>query len=213
MTTCEPALPGGELFPGHRWTSSPEDSRASRSASPDAVAGTPTNDGSGLRCGRPFAIYDPSSRCWRTCQASLLAGLDEFSETWPRSGMTRDGTAYRLPPSAPLTDATGGGASPGWPTPTVKGNHNRAGASPASGDGLSTAVNRWPTPTARLGESRQPSPRLARERLASGRRNLEDAISAASDNPGHDLRPASGGPLNPEWVEILLGLPAGWTEV
>jgi len=29
-----------------------------------------------------------------------------------------------------------------WPTPTVKGNHNRVGASSTSGDGLSTAVKK-----------------------------------------------------------------------
>jgi hypothetical protein len=30
----------------------------------------------------------------------------------------------------------------------VKGNHNRAGLSAKAGDGLATAVSRWPTPTA-----------------------------------------------------------------
>jgi len=47
------------------------------------------------------------------------------------------------------------------PTPTVTGNHNRKGASPANGDGLSTAV---------------------------------------------------GGPLNPEFVEWMLGWPIGWSD-
>jgi hypothetical protein len=196
------------------------------------------------------------------------------------------GTTYRLPPSAPLTGATAGGASPGWPTPTVKGNYNQAGLSAKSGDGLHTAANRWPTPTARLGDPKRgmPSQELARERMESGRRNLDDAVMTtwptptASDHqgpgslgrrtPGKDAlatreararswptptyhpkdgcildagassrellrergilpppdpdhvpgrgRPLSstvGGRLNPEWVEILLGLPPGWTEV
>ncbi len=35
-----------------------------------------------------------------------------------------------------------------WPTPTVRGNYNRAGASAKSGDGLATAVKMWPTPSA-----------------------------------------------------------------
>jgi hypothetical protein len=34
-----------------------------------------------------------------------------------------------------------------WPTATVSGNHNRAGLSETSGDGLSTATKQWPTPT------------------------------------------------------------------
>ncbi|HPA61608.1 MAG TPA: DNA (cytosine-5-)-methyltransferase, partial [Clostridia bacterium] len=33
-----------------------------------------------------------------------------------------------------------------WPTPSVHGNYNRAGVSDKSGNGLSTAVNLWPTP-------------------------------------------------------------------
>lgn len=48
-----------------------------------------------------------------------------------------------------------------WPTPTVKGNHNKLGLSPRSGDGLATAV---------------------------------------------------GGPLNPAWVEWLMGWPIGWSD-
>jgi len=35
-----------------------------------------------------------------------------------------------------------------WPTPTLKGDHNRKGASTSSGDGLATAVAQWPTPSA-----------------------------------------------------------------
>lgn len=34
-----------------------------------------------------------------------------------------------------------------WPTITVKGNHNRKGLSKTSGDGLSTKVNAWKTPS------------------------------------------------------------------
>lgn len=55
-----------------------------------------------------------------------------------------------------------------WAIPTVKGNHNRAGLSPTSGDGLATQANTW-----------------------------ADAV---------------GGPLNPAWVELLMGFPPGWTD-
>ena len=40
-----------------------------------------------------------------------------FSETFPRSGMTRSGTAYRLQPLVPLTRGTASGL---WPTPVAK---------------------------------------------------------------------------------------------
>jgi hypothetical protein len=53
-----------------------------------------------------------------------------------------------------------------WPTPTVAGNHNRAGASAKSGDGLSTAVKMWRTPQARDGDRR--GAQNGSERLAQG---------------------------------------------
>ena len=77
-----------------------------------------------------LASYNPDTRSWKTSQTSLVAtaddGLDEFLETWPRSGMTRNGTAYQLPRLAPTTTEIGSGL---WPTPTA---HNaKEGAYPS----------------------------------------------------------------------------------
>lgn len=47
-----------------------------------------------------LAKFDPATSSWKTSQCSFLADLDEFSETWPRSGMMRNGTAYPLGTSA-----------------------------------------------------------------------------------------------------------------
>jgi hypothetical protein len=59
-----------------------------------------------------FASYDPATSSWRTSQLSLLEEWSVFSGTWPRAGMTRSGTAFRLVPLAPLTAATGSGSLP-----------------------------------------------------------------------------------------------------
>jgi hypothetical protein len=68
-----------------------------------------------------LANYDPNTSSWRTSQTSLAdpannrgGGLAEFSETWPRSGMMRSGTAYQLPLSALHIPEIGCGF---WPTP------------------------------------------------------------------------------------------------
>ncbi len=53
-----------------------------------------------------LASYDRSSSSWRTSQRCLVEGWGEFSETWPRSGMMRNGTVFRLPPLVPTTDET-----------------------------------------------------------------------------------------------------------
>jgi len=59
-----------------------------------------------------FAQLDREDSCWRTSQICLLTNTAEpFSENWPRSGMTCDGIAYRRPPVARLTSATGCGSS------------------------------------------------------------------------------------------------------
>ena len=80
-----------------------------------------------------------------------------------------------------------------WPTPTVCGNYNRKGLSKTSGDGLATAVQRWPTPTAHMAkETNAPSEALRNEPL---------------------LTSLVGGSLNPMWVEWLMGWPLGWTDL
>lgn len=48
-----------------------------------------------------FASFDRDSCSWKTFQVSLDGALVEFSETWPRSGMMRNGTAFQLPTLAP----------------------------------------------------------------------------------------------------------------
>lgn len=72
-----------------------------------------------------------------------------------------------------------------WPTPTVNGNYNRPGSSPTPGLGLRMAVT-WATPKA--------SP------------------SGPDGSGGDDLATQIGGPLNPPWVEWLMGFPLGWTD-
>lgn len=69
-----------------------------------------------------LANYDQVSSSWRTSQISLVAlandeagGLDEFSETWPRSGLMRSGIAYKRPQSALHMVGTEFGS---LPTPT-----------------------------------------------------------------------------------------------
>src|SRR4029453_4718351 len=121
-----------------------------------------------------FASLDPDGSWRKTCQGYSQVMLDgflgAFSETWPRAGMTRNGIAYRRPPLAPLTDATGCGS---WPTPKVSAHRNsrhaltqkhfsavaleqavelRAGILPREVDSLSElppmARAMWPTPCA-----------------------------------------------------------------
>ena len=101
-------------------TSSLEASPAKTSPSRGCVQGSKA---SAQDCGPnsidSFATYDRATRSWRTSQTCLLAlakgeadGLDEFSETWPKSGTTRNGAAYRLPTLVPPSSVIESGSLP-----------------------------------------------------------------------------------------------------
>jgi len=150
--------------------------RARTSALPEKAQALPA---SAAECGDTWrgslARFDPNTSSWRTVQHSLLEDSQSYSVIWPRSGMTANGQCWELPTLAHRTSATDSGLWPTpvasdigsrnkpysqggtplslavkWPTLTVCGNYNRKGASATSGGGLATAVNRWPTPTARI---------------------------------------------------------------
>jgi hypothetical protein len=208
-------------------TFSLEASPASRSASQGSSAGWRTIVGYGPSSHEPFASYDPASSSWRTSQASLWeAEWTPYSETWPSSGMTRNGRAFPRRPLVPRTSVTGSGL---WPTPQARDFRSVTGREHEQRDNhlqnLNVAVvyrDRWPTPTARdhkddqfnpnvpinglLGRAVWPTPR-ASEAAHSGR--------VATGHGGQvGLSEAVGtGSLNPTWVELLMGFPPGWTDV
>ena len=67
----------------------------------------------GENCAELLATYDQDTQSWRTSQLSLVeatgGGLERFLETWSRSGMTVNGTAYRLPNLARTITEIGSG--------------------------------------------------------------------------------------------------------
>jgi hypothetical protein len=65
--------------------------------------------------------YDPDTSSWRTRQLSLVGGLAEFSATWPRSGLMRNGLCY---PQESSELGTFGSESGSW-LPTIGKNEYR----------------------------------------------------------------------------------------
>lgn len=122
--------------------------------------------GSGLPSGMPFASFDPDpdSSCWRTWGDTLDGGSPVFSETWPRSGMTHGGVAYRRPPWAHPISGSGCSSSHTLPTPSAR--DWKSGASnimDRNARPLNEVVtNLLPTPTAtRYGTNQTDSPGAA----------------------------------------------------
>ena len=160
----------------------------SKAPAPDYGASTPVL----------LARYDRATSSWRTSQLCLDGDLTVFSETFPRSGMTRNGTAYRLRPLVRLTAGTGCGL---WPTP--RASEAMANGRPGRPDAdarLEDVVANWPTPQARDSTNRAGQPHRY---LVEKRYNLQDALAA------REIR----GSLNPTWVEWLMGFPLGWTDL
>lgn len=128
-----------------------------------------------------------------------------------------------------------------WPTPTANGATGSGGQSGQGGLNLQSAVATWPTPTGtdhkgqgqvnrrpatdddltsrvlRVERGRWPTPagRDRKGRQEGGFRRdggpaLPDAVAGASESP---VSGGSGEMLNPDWVEQLMGVPRGWSEI
>lgn len=61
---------------------------------------------------QPFATWNPTRGVWETSQLDLYGHLAPYSETWPTSGTTHDGSAYPLPTSALHTPGSVSSSSP-----------------------------------------------------------------------------------------------------
>lgn len=119
----DPSMVGPGL---ERWISSWRASRARPSPSPAHEKSRTTTDGFGLKFTGSLAKYDPDLSSWRMSQGSLLPGLMESLETWPRWASIRNGA---LCLRAPLVPHTHGTECSRWPTPDagVRGGSNIGG--------------------------------------------------------------------------------------
>jgi hypothetical protein len=181
-----------ENLGAEKLTSSAEDSHARTSARPARAQDLVAND---LDCGprwpESFARWDRDTCSWRTPQCSLLAGLDVFSETWPRWGIMRAGECSVQSMPAHLTNETGSGLLP----------------TPVADDAMdSEQVKMWPTPQS------------SDHKGAGKNGELRDRLDYAAERGGtksneYPAPPESGGQLNPTWVEWLMGWPIGWTDL
>lgn len=142
--------------------------------------------GFGQKWPASFAKYHPDSSLWKTAQGSLLAGLDVFSETWPEWGMMHDGASYLLPTLVPRTSESEFGF---LPTPDASlGKH----ASAVAADYV-TCFRKAESGTRPSGAKIGSSIRWHQEFILEWQR--------------------TGGRLNAEWIEVLMGWPIGMTDL
>jgi hypothetical protein len=180
-----------------------------------------------------LASFDPSSFSWKTSQLSLFGGLTEFSWNSMHWGMMRDGQLFQPQRLEPRTFAD---ESSFLPTPAASEYGSSNNGCPRDGRleyatkgrpslGTMARKNLWPTPRASDGEKGSPNQTLHGEpslaALAarfptptasmSTEQDMEQARFSGADSTRPEYSAISGGSLNPEFVEWLMGFPIGWT--
>jgi hypothetical protein len=143
--------------------------------------------------------FDRASSSWKTAHCLLSEDLPWSSVTLPKWGMMRDGELWELTMSALPTSGTGAGL---WPTPNASDSRG-AGKNGKLRDRLDYAVERgatkkktyWPTPCANEDAAGRPGSKM------------QKMLGNHPDVRG-DL---TGGTLNPDWTEWLMGWPIGHT--
>jgi len=202
---------------------SAEDTPANPSAKPVKGKAKKTHDTFSPGSPKPFANYDPATQSWKTYPVISLWDSEPYKGSWPRSGMTQDGIAYQLPPSAPRTSATAfssslhhGPNSDGlWPIATTQDHATRYAQ---GGMPLGMAARLFPTPTSTANmdspNERKKWPWLFPTPVASG--GLDGGSKArrkAKIMNESGIEVPQTGRLNPRWVEWLMGFPIGWTDL
>jgi hypothetical protein len=165
--TCENSRPASRTDRRDLWGLSPVRTLALRER---ALDWQESEAGCGVNMPGSFANYDRATSSWKTYQLCFVEGLETFSETWPRAGMTLSGTAYRRRALVPLTSVTGCGLLP------TLGKNEPKGAGRLRYRG---------------------SPEFRGAKMSEGLRN----------GPSDPIY------LHPDFAELVMGFPPGWTEL
>ena len=171
---------------------------ASQDAAQDLMESTPP---CGITWRGWLAKFDPDMYLWKTAQCSFIEESGECLETFPVSGMTRGGLLWER---MTLERRTKGIERGLWRTPDTgggtsgilkQGQNHRKNGQPIQ-IRLVDQVNNsrlWPTPVQRMYKDSGSPSEYARNEIP--------------------LAAQVGGPLNPDWVEWLMGWPPGWTDL
>lgn len=157
----------------------------------------------GLKWPASLAKFDPATSSWKTAQFSLLGDLDEFSQTWPRWGLMRNGECWERPTLAPRTSASVSGL---WATPAAS-DSSRGGTitDNMTGQSLVQMVNTpkyWPTPLASDGAKGGPN-----QRGAKGDLRLPSAVVQWPTPQARDYRSGDA----PDSQRAQRKMAAGWS--
>ena len=163
---------------------------------------------SGRKCCELYANYSPLGSLVKTLLESSIWHSTRYSLTWKVSATPAKRLLFRLVASTPRTSVS---AVQSWATQTaadaftgrLKSSQRKEGSRHSLN--LSDAVTRWPTPTTGAG-------------LCGGTGGFSQLMALKSEGKisekeRRNMSQGNGGLLNPDWVELLMGFPAGWTRL
>jgi len=209
-------------------TSLRQDSPASPTQSQDNGREKQTSETSGLILRESSMRWDRDMSCWRTSQASFMEMQDglpmgeRLSENFPRWGTTVNGELWEQEMPAHPTSESGGGAS-GWATPQSRDYRSAEGNDPRwenpdrsrnLNDQVAFEVRTWATPTTRdWKDGSDPSPLVPTNWLLGRQAPRTETVGQESSPSVQNSPRPSPKRLNPNFVEWLMGLPIGWTDL
>jgi hypothetical protein len=131
-----------------KWILSLPGSPASRTALRAGARAAKMSAGCGRRSTGSFARWDAVSCSWKTCQTSLIPGLNRFSGPWPKAGSMHSGAAIARRKSEPATNGSGCSSwliEAKWPT-AMAADADKQSAGNRGGDSLYQVSKAWQTP-------------------------------------------------------------------
>ena len=190
-----PSERGSSRLAGHAKTSAQQTQgpRGSRARS----------QGSGWSVPGSFAKLSQGGASWRTRHCSLLGGLEVFSGTWPKWGLMLHGECLALTMPGHLTKGIASGSL--LATPTAKANQ-MAPSMTAKHPGCRAWL---PTPAATPYGTTNNGKRADGSTYKTAGKMRLSTMASRGEWPTENGSQARG-PLNPAWVEWLMGWPIGW---
>jgi hypothetical protein len=190
-------------------TSSLEATRASRFQQQESDLAPKTPDTYGptsLTTSKQFDLFDA---CLKTSKDTSASASEKSLATWKAQVTTQRGEYSQRLKSVGITREN---ESISWPTPTTQDSNKATKKIRDNHQNNLTAIvfsrEMLPTPTARDWKGGYSTAALIRK---DGKSRAMDALpNAAIGGLGTDV---VSGHLNPDWVEWLMGVPIGWTDL
>ena len=200
-----------------KWISSLPDSHANHSLKQDCSKEKKMIDGYGTISKKSFAQWNQNSCSWRTCQVSLTGDLIPFSGRYPPSGSMQNGRLYERPKVDPLTSENGylfWDSSPNGsknyinqsdmlPTPNAKVSND--------GESLESFIERKRKTKELTGANNGIPLSIAVQMLPTPDASSHKYRLEGDSQQSKSLMSRTGGKLNPQFVEWMMGWPIGWT--